>query len=117
MQVDFAMIERARSTVALLNRKARIPVQNPIARRNPDPFRESENNGSPLVHPQISAKQRNSSLVVLRPNPSAIFAGTDAEAPLSCEIIPNRSDLGNLEVNLYTIIVSSCDLSAKPTIR
>src|ERR1700757_1640130 len=54
MQVDFAMIERARSAVAPLNRKARIPDQNPIARRNQDPFRESENNGSPLIHPQIS---------------------------------------------------------------
>src|ERR1700726_2028116 len=54
MQVDFAMIERARSTVAPLNRKARIPDQNPIVRRNQDPCRESENNGSPLIHPQIS---------------------------------------------------------------
>src|ERR1700682_1019831 len=55
-------------------------------------------------------KQRSNSFVVRRPNPSAIFADTEAEARLNCETIPNCSDRGNFSVNRYVASVNSCAL-------
>src|ERR1700704_4438859 len=55
-------------------------------------------------------RQRSSSLVVRRPNPSAIFAETEAAARLNCETIPNCSDRGNFSVSRYVSSVDSCAL-------
>src|ERR1700687_3974982 len=55
-------------------------------------------------------QHRNSSFVVRRPNPSAIFAETEDAARLNCETIPNCSDRGNFSVNRYVASVNSCAL-------
>jgi len=59
------------------------------------------------LSPEI-CKQRKSSFVVRRPNPSAIFAETEAADRLNCEMIPYCSDQGNFSVSLYVASVSSC---------
>ena len=58
--------------------------------------------------PRDICRHRNSSFVVRRPNPSAIFAETEAAARLICEMIPNCSDRGNFSVSRYVSRVSSC---------
>jgi len=52
---------------------------------------------------QLSArnlKAAQNSLVVARPNPSAIFAGTEELQRRSCETTPYFSEAGNFAVNL-----------------
>jgi hypothetical protein len=53
-------------------------------------------------------KQRKSSFVVRRPNPSAMFAETEPADRRNCETIPNCSDRGNVSVSRYVASVSSC---------
>jgi hypothetical protein len=42
------------------------------------------------------------------PNPSAIFAATEAEARRNCETTPNCSDRGDFSVNRQVSSVNSC---------
>jgi hypothetical protein len=76
----------------------------PRSRLSMKKYRVSSN--SPLE----ICKQRRSSFVVRLPNPSAIFAATEAAARLTCDTIPNCSDRGNFSVNLYVSSTNSCAL-------
>jgi hypothetical protein len=60
--------------------------------------------------PREICKHRNNSFVVRRPNPSAIFAGTEVEERRNCETTPNCSDRGNFSVSRYVSSASSCAL-------
>ncbi len=77
-------------------------VMKPKSRLNIRKYRVSSNS------PREICKHLNNSFVVRRPNPSAIFAETEAADRLICEMIPNCSDRGNFSVSRYVSRVSSC---------
>jgi len=58
--------------------------------------------------PRAICSDRKNSLVVPRPNPSAMFAGTEVHERRTWETIPKRSIFGNLSVIRKTSNASSC---------
>lgn len=54
-----------------------------------------------LTEPRVILKKFKNSFCDLRPAPSAMLAGTDMAARLSCEVSPNVSLRGKLLVIIY----------------